>query len=177
MPTEDVALGEFMSRCEKYFRYSGGAGRLIDQPFQARIDEGMLRCYLVKSEVVGFARQFPERRSPADLEGGAKPGPLPDRILGLPSAKTMYGPDEPAFRSVKRVLEAEWVPAMEAVVGVDDVSLPALWDADFLFGAKTASGEDTYVLCEINVSSVMPFPQHVPSRLARAVLDSIDRVR
>jgi hypothetical protein len=175
--TEDVALGEFMGRCEKYFGYSGGAGRLIDQPFQPRINEGMLRCYLVKSEVVGFARQFPEGLSPADLEGGAKPGPLPDRILGLPSAKTMYGPDEPAFQTIKRLLDDEWVPAMQTVIGVDDVSLPALWDADFLFGAKTASGEDTYVLCEINVSSVMPFPDHVPPRLARAVMESIDVAR
>ena len=37
-------------------------------------------------------------------------------------------------------------------------SLPVLWDADFLYGPRTASGDDTYVLCEINVSSVIPFP-------------------
>ena len=32
---------------------------------------------------------------------------------------------------------------------------------------RTASGEDTYVLCEINVSSVFPFPEQVPSEIAR----------
>lgn len=33
-------------------------------------------------------------------------------------------------------------------------SLPIVWDADFLYGPRTATGEDTYVLWEINVSSV-----------------------
>ena len=37
--------------------------------------------------------------------------------------------------------------------GIDAASLPIIWDADFLYGPRTASGEDTYVLCEINVSS------------------------
>jgi hypothetical protein len=31
--------------------------------------------------------------------------------------------------------------------------LPLIWDADFLYGPKNFDGEDTYVLCEINVSS------------------------
>jgi hypothetical protein len=37
--------------------------------------------------------------------------------------------------------------------------LPILWDCDFLFGAPDATGSDTYVLCEINVSSVAPYPE------------------
>jgi hypothetical protein len=28
-------------------------------------------------------------------------------------------------------------------------------------------GEDTYVLCEINVSSVAPFPDQAPAEIAR----------
>src|SRR5438270_1489004 len=44
---EAIQLGEFMTRCEKYFSYSDGEGRLIDQPFQPRITEGIVRCYLV----------------------------------------------------------------------------------------------------------------------------------
>jgi hypothetical protein len=168
--TEDVSLGEFMGRCEKYFGYSGGEGRLIDQPFQPRITEGMLRCYFVKKEVVGFARQYPKGLSPAELEAGAIDAPAPGRILGLPAAKTMYAPDEPAFQAIRRSLESEWVPAMQAIVDVDDASLPALWDADFLFGPKTDSSEDTYMLCEINVSAVAPFPEQAPPKLAEAAL-------
>jgi len=33
-----------------------------------------------------------------------------------------------------------------------------LWDADVMYGEKDANGADTYVLCEINVSAVYPFP-------------------
>jgi hypothetical protein len=38
-------------------------------------------------------------------------------------------------------------------------SLPILWDCDFLLGPKGERGEDTYVLCEVNVSSVAPYPE------------------
>ncbi len=171
--TRDVALGEFMGRCEKYFGYAAGEGRLIDQPFQPRISEGMLRCYFVKNEVVGFARQYPRGLSPAEQEAGATDVPAADRILGLPAAKTMYGPDEPAFQAIRRNLESDWVPAMQAIVDVDDAFVPALWDADFLFGPKTHGGEDTYVLCEINVSAVAPFPGQAVPRLAQTALASI----
>jgi hypothetical protein len=47
--------------------------------------------------------------------------------------------------------------------------LPIIWDADFLYGPKTISGEDNFVLCEINVSSVYPFPDAALPHLARAV--------
>jgi hypothetical protein len=37
-------------------------------------------------------------------------------------------------------------------------------------GPRTASGEDTYVLCGINVSSVFPFPEQALSEIARRAL-------
>jgi len=66
-------------------------------------------------------------------------------------------------------MESDWVPAMQRLVGVGAEELPLLWDADFLYGPRTAAGDDTYVLCEVNVSSVWPFPEQLPERLARAV--------
>jgi hypothetical protein len=47
---------------------------------------------------------------------------------------------------------------MQQRLGIAVSDLPVLWDTDFLYGAKDASGDDTYVLCEINVSCVSPFP-------------------
>jgi hypothetical protein len=47
--------------------------------------------------------------------------------------------------------------------------LPIIWDADFLLGPRTASGDDTYVLCEINVSSVFAVPDQAPAAIARLV--------
>jgi hypothetical protein len=57
---------------------------------------------------------------------------------------------------------------MKQALGLDKVSRPAIWDADFLYGPKTPAGEDTYVLCEINVSAVWPFPDQAVEKLARA---------
>ena len=62
---------------------------------------------------------------------------------------------------------------MQTLVDVDEAALPALWDADFLYGPKTPSGDDTYVLCEINVSAVLPFPPEAPPKLAHATLAAI----
>ncbi len=39
-----------------------------------------------------------------------------------------------------------------------DRSLPLIWDADFMLGPPGADGTDSYVLGEINVSSVFRFP-------------------
>jgi hypothetical protein len=58
---------------------------------------------------------------------------------------------------------------MQHTVGIDRPLLPLLWDADFLYGPRT-EGIDSYVLCEINVSSVSPFPAQAIERLASAVL-------
>ncbi len=152
---ETVPLGEFIARCERYFR---DGGCLIDQPFQPRIAEGLVRCYLVRNEVAGFSTQGPD-----PTHAGSS------RIFGLPAKKTMYPANEPRFARLKASMESEWLPELQRLAAIDDDELPMLWDADFLYGPRDARGEDTYVLCEINVSSVFPFPEQVPEHLARAV--------
>ena len=42
---------------------------------------------------------------------------------------------------------------MMDILGIDEPSLPIIRDADFLYGPRTRLDEDSYVLCEINVSS------------------------
>ena len=56
---------------------------------------------------------------------------------------------------------------------IDAASLPIIWDADFLYGPRATSGEDTYVLCEINVSSVFAIPDQAPAAIARLVNDRL----
>jgi hypothetical protein len=56
------------------------------------------------------------------------------------------------------------------VLGIDTTSLPTIRDADFLYGPRTASGEDSYVLCEINVSSVFAIPDQAPPAIAHLTL-------
>jgi hypothetical protein len=39
-----------------------------------------------------------------------------------------------------------------------------------MYGSKDAAGDDTYVLCEINISSVYPFPDEALMPLAQETL-------
>ena len=56
-------------------------------------------------------------------------------------------------------------------------ALPVLWDCDFLLGPKDANGKDTYVLCEINVSSVAPFPESALPHIAEATAVQVQVTR
>ena len=67
-------------------------------------------------------------------------------------------------------MESEWTPQMMQLLDIDAESLPIIWDADFLYGPRDAAGQDTYVLCEINVSSVFAFPEQAPLEIARLAL-------
>ena len=62
---------------------------------------------------------------------------------------------------------------MQASLDIPTASLPALWDADFLYGPKTEDGSDTYVLCEINVSCVAPYPDSAAPKVAEAALAGV----
>jgi hypothetical protein len=157
---EVVAFAEFVDRCEPYFE-SGGC--VIDQAFQRRVAEGLIRVYLVGDEVVGFARQSADSLI-ADPEDAA-------RVMGLPSPKMMFPAEHEPLQSLRRSLECEWLPAMQNLLGVSTDRLPLLWDADFLLGARAADGVDSYVLCEINASCVTPFPPEAVDRLAAAAVD------
>ena len=72
----------------------------------------------------------------------------------------------PEFHTLKCKLEQDWLPEAQRLLKIETDELPVLWDCDFLLGPKRENGEDSYVLCEINVSSVAPFP---PSAIAPLV--------
>jgi hypothetical protein len=76
----------------------------------------------------------------------------------------------PEFQALRTKMESEWTPQMMKLLDIDAGSLPIIWDADFLYGPRDTAGQDNYVLCEINVSSVFPFPDHAPSEIARLAL-------
>jgi hypothetical protein len=154
-------LSEFFRRCEHYFT---GDGRMIDQAYQPRLPEGMIRCYLVHDKVAGFGHQAINALYPA------APG-MPPESAPEPGPRLYHPPTLPQFQALKGKLEREWVPAVQRLLGIDTRQLPVLWDCDFLLGPKLESGEDSYVLCETNVSSVSPFPDSAMEPLARAALE------
>lgn len=160
---EEVTLAEFLSRCEQYFV---AGGRVIDQEYQERLPEGMIRCYLVHGQVAGFGHQAVNALYPA-------PPGVPATEAPQPGPRLYYPPTKPEFQALKQKLEQEWVPAVQQLLAIDTESLPILWDCDFLLGPKEGDGQDSYVLCEINVSSVAPYPESavpyiVDATIARA---------
>ncbi len=163
---EVLDLLSFMERCRQSFAWSGF---LVDQAFQDRLSDGMLRCYFVHDEVGGFCQQWP--KGLLDLRPGQENFEEP------PRPSVMEGPDVPAYQPLRTKAENEWVPQMMELLDLKRLSLPVIWDADFLYGPKDASGEDTYVLCEINVSAVWPFPPMASDMVAAAALDRTNVAR
>jgi Domain of unknown function (DUF6815) len=157
---EDLPLGDFMRRCEEYF---AADGCIVDQPFQPRLPEGMIRCYMGVDKVVGFGQQLIKALIPPPPEGA-------DAEAAQPGPRIMHPATAPAFQALRAKMESEWTPQMMRLLDIDAESLPVIWDADFLYGPRDPSGADTYVLCEINVSSVFPFPEQAPSEIARLAM-------
>jgi len=156
---EEMRLDDFMSRCDGYFE---GSGCVIDQPFQPRLPEGMIRCYVGGDKVVGFGHQLIKALIPPPAGG-------PDSPEAQPGPRIMHGPDAAPFQALRTRMENEWIPRMMETLGIDRNDLPIIWDADFLYGPRDTGGEDTYVLCEINVSSVFAIPDQAPAAIARLV--------
>jgi hypothetical protein len=160
---EQLPIAEFMTRSEVYF---ANGGCIVDQPFQQRLPEGMIRCYMGVDRVVGFGHQLIKGLIPPPPEG-------PDSPAAQPGPRVMHSADVAVFQVLRTKMEQEWAPQMMETLGVDAAALPIIWDADFLYGPRTASGEDTYVLCEINVSSVFAIPDHAPAAIARLTLSRL----
>jgi hypothetical protein len=155
---ELLDLGALLQRLAPYFQGENG-GHMIDQPWQPRIVEGMVRAYLVEDRVGGFGHQAINALYPgAPGEAAPQPGP-----------RLYHGADLPQFRDLRERLQEEWVEMLRERVGLARDRLPFLWDCDFMFGERASGEAERYVLCEINVSSVAPFPPSAIAPLVAAV--------
>lgn len=154
----ETGLDEFLALRLAEFAVADG---YVDQAFQPRLSDGMIRCYMSAGRLAGFGWQ----KVTALLE----PRPAPPR--------TYSGPDDARFQSVRERMEGEWTPGLRRILELGEDDLPALWDADLLFGPRDADGRDSFVLCEINVSSVHPMPDEAPAAVARTVAERLSRRR
>jgi glutathione synthase/RimK-type ligase-like ATP-grasp enzyme len=150
-PAERMSVADFAAQCEPYFE---DGGLMVEQPFQERIGDGMVRVYLTHDEVVGFAHQYPAGLRPASA-GEPPPG------------KRFEAATAERFQSLRNQVELDWVPEMLRLLHLDRDALPVIWDIDFLHGP------DSYVLCEINASSTFAFPEHAMPGVAAAALARI----
>jgi hypothetical protein len=155
--SEELALDDFLARCIAYFE----DGCVIDQPFQMRLSEGVVRCYMAGDRCAGFGYQKVKA------------------LVEAPAARAEAGPRrytcnaEPRFQRLRRLMEDEWTPQLISLLDIQRGDLPVIWDADFMLGPSGADGTDSYVLGEINVSSVFPIPDEAPAEIARRVADRL----
>src|SRR5215469_13339858 len=103
---EQLTLGAFMDRCSVYF---DGDGRIIDQAFQPRLPDGMIRCYLAGGQVAGYGHQLIKALIPPPPEG-------PTSEAARPGPRIMEPPEFAPFQDLRRALEDEWVPQLQARV-------------------------------------------------------------
>lgn len=154
---EELALDEFLDRCVAYFE----DGCVVDQPFQARLGEGVVRCYMAGDRCAGFGHQKVKA------------------LVDAPAERAQAGPRlytsnaDPRFARLRRLMEDEWTPQLSSLLDIRPRDLPMIWDADFMLGPPGADGTDSYVLGEINVSSVFPMPDEAPAEIARRVADRL----
>ena len=130
----------------------------------------MIRCYMGADKVAGFGHQFIKALIPPPPEG-------PDSPAAQPGPRIMHGADAEPFQALRAKMEAEWTPQTMEILDIDKISLPIIWDADFLYGPRSQSGEDSYVLCEINVSSVLAIPDQAPAAIAHLALSRLRSAR
>ncbi|HLF34964.1 MAG TPA: Cj0069 family protein [Cyclobacteriaceae bacterium] len=159
-----MQMSEFINSCNMYFT---GNGKMINQPYQTRLSEGMIRCYVSQNEVVGFGFQQVNallKKSDIDVPMQSTP-------------RYYYDEERPEFQDLRDRMNSIWIPQLRRILEIAESDMPVIWDADFLLGSKTEKGEDTFVLCEINASSVFPFPENALAKLVKTTLSSIMNYR
>src|SRR5581483_8730284 len=105
---EELSLAAFMARCSPYF---AADGCMVDQPFQPRLPEGMIRCYMGADRVIGFGHQLIKALVEPPPEG-------PDSPAAQPGPRIMHGPDAPAFQALRKKMENEWTPQLRQTLHI-----------------------------------------------------------
>ncbi|MEJ0067616.1 MAG: hypothetical protein WDO24_01465 [Pseudomonadota bacterium] len=83
-----MPLDDFLERCAEYFQ----DGNVVDQPFQARLTDGVVRCYMAGDCCAGFGHQKVKA------------------LVGRPAARAEAGP---------RLYTSNADPAVSAPAAVD----------------------------------------------------------
>jgi len=152
----EASLLTFVASWQPHF---AAGNDLVEQPFLPRVAEGMIRCYMNQDRVIGFLHQLPKPNG-MNVSGS---GLIVTE--GLPEGKRVYDADAPHFAPLKTKLESRWVADMRHQLDIDREALPILWDIDFIMGDG-----DTYLLCEINVSSVYPSAESPIEQIADTLI-------
>jgi hypothetical protein len=143
-----LSVNDFNNEFKSFFSNNG---MLIDQEWNGNTINGMIRCYLAGSKVAGFGYQ--ETNALYELNNQATETYFP------PGRRYYFTENCGLFNDLKVIMEKNWVPQLLEKLSVSQNMLPVIWDADFFINEPNSiHTERKYSLCEINVSSVSPFP-------------------
>jgi len=151
--------GPFALVLERLTPHFADGGHMVDQAWQPRLGEGMVRAYLVRDRIAGFGHQAINALYPARAGEPLRP----------PGPRLYSGPDDAHFQVLRQRLEGEWIELLCHRLGLSTAQLPLLWDTDFLLGGAEGAQDQSYVLCEINVSSVSPYPESAIAEIVAGV--------
>lgn len=155
LPEKSIPLSAFMDRLDQAFE---GGAPLIDQELQPT--HGMVRCYVSRNRVVGFSEQSPRSQAPD--------APPDAATFAMAAGKIMRDEAYPAYQGLRQSMEADWIPGLQQRLDIATAELPALWDADFLRRSPATDDASDFVLCEINISAVSPFPETAAPEIAKS---------
>ena len=154
-----MTVDDFFSSFESYFNNNS---MLIDQQWNQNIMNGMVRCYLCGSKVSGFGYQEINALYP----------------LKKPGQRFYFSEDCGLFQDLKNIMENSWVSQLQQITGIENERLPVIWDADFFINKiNTETTSEKYALCEINVSSVSPFPESAIPHIVTEVKNRIKNLQ
>ena len=137
-------------------------GLLIDQQWNENIVNGMVRCYLSGTTVAGFGYQ--EINALYELHNTT------GKTQSPPGKRYYFTENCGLFKDLKEIMESRWVPEIMRNLSIAAEMMPVIWDADFFINKINNPGtKGKYTLCEINVSSVSPFPPSAVKFIVEAV--------
>ena len=132
----------------QHFRpFFDNGGPMLNQEWNQNLANGMVRCYMTGKRVVGFGYQEINALFPSEH------GPI------TPGKRFYFTENCVLFADLRRKMEERWIDQLTAATGLSPDKLPVIWDADFFINSMQLDSPSRYTLCEINVSSVSPFPE------------------
>jgi hypothetical protein len=152
---ELMPLGEFIDFCVQYL--DGEGGMILDMPFLQRITEGEIRVFMLRNKVVNIVHK--------------KPAESPDAFSATLFSGAKYSYESPEQWPTLVDIVNKNIPVIQQRLGNYD--LPLIWTIDFILDTDEATGDDRYVLGEINASCV-GFSTHL--ELSEDIADEIVRL-
>jgi len=144
---------------DDFHPYFEAGGPILNQQWNDNLANGIVRSYMTADRVVGFGYQEVNALFPkAD-------GPV------TPGRRYYFTENCALFADLRERMENDWIKVLTRKVELAPELLPMIWDADFFINSMTPNVSRRYTLCEINVSSVSPFPESaIP-----AIVDEVNR--